>query len=162
MDSDTIQDISEELGKIKTQSDEYLAGWKRAKADLVNYQKQAERERADWFLFANAGCVKAFLPVLDSLDQAVERHSAHREGTDVQDGLAHGIAKIRDQMLDVLRQMGVEQIITVGEPVNAEFHEAIGIEKSDRHAPGIIVKEVQRGYIMHGKVLRVAKVIVAE
>ncbi|MBI2551683.1 nucleotide exchange factor GrpE [Candidatus Uhrbacteria bacterium] len=165
----------EELNK---QAEEYLNGWKRAKADLINYQKQAERERAQWAMFANAACVKAMLPVLDSLEAAVAPTpplppllTSPRAGEEtisppfqggVRGGLVGGIEKIRDQMVEALREMGVEQIKSVGEPVNPEFHEVIATEPSQEHATGLIIKEAQRGYTMHGKVLRAAKVIVSE
>lgn len=153
-----MEESKNEIDAIKKQCDEYLDGWKRAKAELANYQKQVEREKTDWFLFSSAECIKAILPVLDSLESAV---SSLRDGAQsLSDD--DGITKIRDQMLDVLQKMGVEQIKIVGEPVNAEFHESVGIEKSEEHTAGIVLKEVQRGYAMHGKVLRVAKVIVAE
>lgn len=154
----------DELEKLKTQAEEYLSGWKRAKADLVNFQKQVERERTEWFMYASAACVKAMLPVLDSLESAISPLSGE------------GIEKIRDQMLDVLKSMGVETIAVAKEPPNPELHEVVGTEKAmsggpssdasedgpPRIAPGLIVKEVQRGYTLHGKVLRAAKVIVSE
>ena len=65
-------------------------------------------------------------------------------------------------MLDILQKLGVEQIKTVGEAVNVDLHEVVGMEKNHDGATGIIVKEIQRGYTMRGKVLRVAKVIVSE
>ena len=65
-------------------------------------------------------------------------------------------------MLDALKQMGVEAIKAVGEPVDPEFHEVVAVEPSDDVSHGLIAREVQRGYTMHGKVLRVAKVIVSQ
>ncbi len=167
-----MEEQEKTIEEYKKEAEEYLNGWKRAKADFVNYQKVVEREKAEWAMFSSAALVKAMLPVLDSLEMAVAKHVRHSERSEESrdpsalpqddNGLAHGIAKIRDQMVDALRQMGVEAINTVGEPVNPEFHEVVATEKSDTHAPGIITKEAQRGYTMHGKVLRVAKVIVAE
>lgn len=152
------QQLEDSIEEIKKQAEEYLDGWKRAKAELANYQKQVEREKADWFLFSSAECIKAMLPVLDSLENAV---SSLRDGApSLSDD--EGIRKIRDQMFGALQKLGVEQIKTAGEPINAEFHESVSVEKSAEHAPGIVLKEIQRGYMMRGKVLRTAKVIVAE
>ena len=190
-----------ELEKLRAQAEEYLNGWKRAKADLVNYQKAQEREKAEWFMFANAGCVKAMLPVLDSLEAAIVQrshfepthqngvrcgvalHEESRDSREVRDPSASpgattsvvadraslqddkvvaGLQKIFDQMWGTLQQMGVEAIQSVGEPVNTELHEVVATEKDGSHASGIIIKEAQRGYTMHGKTLRPAKVIVAE
>ena len=153
------------IEEYQKEAQEYLNGWKRAKADFVNYERQVEKDRAEWAIFSSAACVKAMLPVMDSLENAIPSPRPLPEGEGDRrsgEGVVVGIQKIRDQMLDVLKQMGVEQIKSVGEPVNAELHEVVGVEKSDVHAPGIIVHEAQRGYTMHGKVLRVAKVIVSE
>ena len=154
-----------ELEKLRAQANEYLNGWKRAKADFANYERQVERDRAEWAMFSSAACVKAMLPVLDSLESAIPSPSPLPQGEGGRrsgEGVVAGIQRIRDQMLDVLKQMGVDKIKSVGEPVNTEFHEVVATEKSEVHAPGIIVHEAQRGYTMHSKVLRVAKVIVSE
>ncbi|MDO8505512.1 MAG: nucleotide exchange factor GrpE [bacterium] len=148
------------IEEYQKEADEYLNGWKRAKADFVNYQKQAEKDRAEWAMFAGAAFLKAMLPVLDSLEMAVSQFTVHSSQFTGDHG--HGIVKIRDQMVDALRNMGVEEIKSEGEPVNIEFHEVVATEPSGEHASGLITKEAQRGYTMHGKVLRVAKVIVAE
>ena len=146
------------IEEFKKQAEEYLAGWKRAKADFVNYQKQAERERAEWFRFANAACVKAMLPVLDSLESA----SSPLSGGAPLSGEDSGIAKIRDQMLDALKQLGVEAIAVAKEPPNPELHEVVGTEKIEGISSGLMAREVQRGYTLHGRLLRAAKVIVSK
>lgn len=145
----------EELEKLQAQCNEYLSGWKRAKADLINFQKQIDRERADWRHFVTAECVRKFLPVVDALEAA----AAHESGIKNHES---GVEQVRNQMQGILRELEVEEIKTVGEPIDPALHEVVGTEKSDKHAPSIIVEEVQKGYKMHGKVLRAAKVIVEE
>ena len=120
----------------------------------------SEKDKAEWAMFSSAALIKAMLPVLDSLEMAVAtkiEEKFHGEGE-----YDDGIERIRNQMIEVLRQMGVESIKAVGEPVNTAFHEVIATEASGEHASGLVTKEAQRGYTMHGKVLRVAKVIVSE
>lgn len=144
------------IEELRKEAEEYLNGWKRAKADFVNYQKQVERERAEWFMFANAACVKAILPVVDALQGAVAQFTVDSSQ------FTDGIKRIQDQMVEVLKQMGVEAIAVTKEPLNPELHEVVGVEKVENVASGLMAREVQRGYTMHGKVLRVAKVIIAE
>lgn len=146
--------MQEELEKIKAQAEEYLAGWKRAKADFVNYQKQVEKEKAEWLMFASAGCVKAMLPVLDSLEAACQVLGVRGEGS--------GVENVRDQMVEALKSMGVEAIPVTKEPSNPELHEVVGTEQMEEVSSGLMAREVQRGYTLHGKVLRPAKVIVAK
>src|SRR3989338_5033053 len=95
------------IDEFKKEAEEYLNGLKLAKADFVNYQKQMEKDRAEWAMFANAACVKAMLPVLDSLGGAVSPTPPNlpsgRGGNDsisppfeggVRWGLVDGIVKI--------------------------------------------------------------------
>ena len=66
-------DNEKTIEELKKEAEEFLNGWKRAKADFANYQKQVEKDRAEWFMYANATCVKAILPVLDSLEMAIHQ-----------------------------------------------------------------------------------------
>lgn len=165
-----MADEKKTIEEYKKEAEEYLNGWKRAKADLVNLQKQTERERAEWFMYASGGCVKAILPVVDALQNAVAQFTVNSSQ------FTDGVKGIYDQMAEALKSMGVEAIDVAKEPPNPELHEVVGTEKAmsggpssdtsedgpPRIAPGLIMKEVQRGYTLHGKVLRAAKVIVAE
>lgn len=148
MNQELEQESQTQLDECKKQAEEYLNGWKRAKADLINFQKQTEKEKEDWFSFAQANFVLAILPVMDSLESAV----AHKTG----------IEKIRDQMVDILKRMGVKEIKSLGEPLNPEFHEVVGKELAEDKVPGLVIKEAQKGYLLNDRVLRPAKVIVSE
>ncbi len=160
-----FEPLQEELERIKKQADEYLNGWRRTKADMVNFQRQTEREREEWARFSNASCVSAFLPILESLERATDEEHLRAlrdlENATLQSHIA-GIIKIRDQFMGTLEKMGVEPIKCLGEPVNTEFHEVMAKQPSDHYAPGLISQEVQKGFLLHGRVLRPAKVIVAE
>jgi len=142
------QELEKQIEELKKQAEEYLNGWKRAKADLINFQKQTEKEKEDWFSFAQVNFVLAVLPVVDSLESAVAHES--------------GIEKIRDQMVDILKRMGVEEIKSFGEQLNPEFHEVVSKELAEDKVSGLVIKEVQKGYLLNGRVLRPAKVIVSE
>jgi molecular chaperone GrpE len=184
-----IEELKKQVEELKKQNEEYLNGWKRAKADLINFQRQMEREKAEWLQFSQADFLRAILPILDSLEQAVayhqkktnslnpeiehnqkkeerEDHSSEEEKETASQSLSQnekeGLARIYHQMIETLRQMGVEEIKGIGEPPNPQWHEVIGREKSDEYQPGLIIKEVQKGYLLNGKVLRASKVIVSE
>mgnify|MGYP001591945951 CR=1 FL=1 len=134
------------IESIKKQAEEYLNGWKRAKADYLNLKKEMEaqdKEIKEWLS-------KIFLlPILDIMD------SFDRAGT-----LDAGIAGIKKQFDDFLKVQGVEAIKAVGERFNPLMHEAV--ESVDLPAEGDksgrIIEEVRRGYLINGEVLRPAKV----
>lgn len=148
-----IEELQQQIENLRKQADDYLNGWKRAKADLINYQKQVEREREEWLRFSQTNFARAILPMADSLENALESGIINQES---------GLQSIRNQFISILKDLGVEEIKGIGEPANPELHEVVGKEKSEIYAPGLIIKEVQRGYLLNGKVLRSSKVIISE
>lgn len=148
---DEHKDCELELAKIKEEAEQYLNNWKRAKADYANLERQVERQREDWAHFATLACVQAFLPVYESLLQAT---AAHADDS--------GLARIRDQMKASLKGIGVEPMDTIGKIPDPMLHEVLSAIDQESAESGTIVQEVQPGFTLHGKVLRVAKVIIAK
>lgn len=146
-------DLQQQLEECRAQADEYLGGWKRAKADMVNYQRQMDRERGEWAIYAQAETVQKFLPVIDSLEAAM---AIGGEQT------VAGLRQIYEQCLAAFKECGVESVEKTGEPPNPEYHEVVAREKSDEHAQGLIIKIVQKGYTLRGRLLRPARIVVSE
>jgi len=154
---------STELDQLKAQCDEYLNGWKRAKADYINFKKETEDKQKMLFEFANAALLMEILPIYDNLKKALlsmdnEQLTMNNEFK----ARVEGIKQIKRQFEDLLKDYGIEEIKTVGEKFNPEFHEAISREKKEGVAADMIISEASAGYLMKGKVLVPAKVIVAE
>lgn len=132
---------------------EYKTGWQRAVADYQNLQKEVARQRGEWAAMGETQIISEMLPVYDNFKKAFA--AAHTE-----DNWAKGIGFIMKQMSDVLKNHGIEEIPTVGESFNAARHESVGEEISEQPEHSIL-REVDGGYTMRGKVLKVAKVILA-
>lgn len=147
--------IKEELELSKKKEQEYLDGWKRAKADYLNLKRESEQRYQELIKFANAGLILEILPVLDNFKLATQHIPEEQKKAEWVIGIVH----IKKQLEDTLKNLGIETIKTVGEKFNPEFHEAV--EKSESGKDGIITKEVRPGYILNGKVIQVAKVIVS-
>ncbi len=149
-----------ELEKCQRERDEYLAGWKRAKADFLNYQKDEKRRLEEFLKFVQAGLIEDLLPVLDSFDLALRQ--AQGEATSVQgtpsDNQLRGFLLIKLQLDDILKKRGLEPIKSVGEKFNPEFHEAILTIEDKTKESDTIIEEIQKGYLLNGQVLRPAKV----
>ncbi len=152
MPDNQIEDLKKKLEAEKKKAEEYLAGWKRAKADYVNREREIEREKVDWARFANLELILNFLPILDGLDRAIEKLPERL----LNDEWAKGILKIKEQFENFFRVQGVEKIKTVGEKFNPEFCEVV--EK--RGESGEIIEEIQAGYKMHNQIIRPAKVVI--
>lgn len=147
-----IEDETKE--EVKTQ-EEYLDGWKRAKAELLNYKKDEAKRFESIIKFSNESLVKELLTVLDSFDLAV---NSLEEDSKAQ----KGFYLIKSQLEDILKRNGVEKIkVEIGEVFNPEFHEAIASVNSDKPADTII-EEIESGYILNGKVIRPVRVKISK
>ncbi|MBI5902534.1 MAG: nucleotide exchange factor GrpE [Deltaproteobacteria bacterium] len=129
----------------------------RACADLDNYKKRAEKEKADGINFANESLISEVLPVLDNFERAFSH--AREENLD---SLTRGVHLIIEQMCAVLKKFGLEEIKSVGERFDPAAHHAISHEDSAQAEPETVVREFQKGYYLKGRLLRPAMVSVAK
>jgi molecular chaperone GrpE len=127
----------------------------RMAADFDNYRKRSLKEKQEIRQLGIASLVQDLLPVIDNLERALQ-HVENRE-----EPLARGVAMVRKQLEDVLGQYGVTTYASRGMAFNPELHEAIGQEPSDECNAGCVVREVERGYRLHERLLRPARVIVS-
>jgi molecular chaperone GrpE len=122
----------------------------RAMADLSNYRKRVEAEKEEMAKMASMFLVAELLPVLDNFERALESIPEELQMF----SWLQGIALIERHLGAILERQGVESIEAVGQPFNPSLHEAIVEEETTESPPGTVVGELQRGYTMHGHVLR--------
>lgn len=127
----------------------------RLAADFENFKKRTRREKEDIRKFANEQLLKDILPALDNVNRALE----HVEDRD--NPLVQGIEMVAKQFLDILGGYGVSTVDSKGKPFDPALHDAMGQTPSSDVEPGCVVNEFEKGYLIHGKLLRPAKVIVA-
>ena len=152
------KNIEKELKECQKLKEEYLNGWKRAKADFLNYKKEEAERMAKLIKQGKEEFVFELLPVLDDFYVA-ERELPERLKDDK---WIEGVLKIRNQLFNFLKNQGVEEIQCLGKKFDPNFHEAVGeVEKKDVE-PETIVEEVKKGYLFYGRVIRPAKVKVAK
>lgn len=146
-----VKKLKEEIEKCRKDRDDYLAGWQRAKADLMNYKKLILEESERLKETAAENLLKELLPVLDSLDSALVHAANLPEGT------GKGIENIKKQLASVLEKFGVKPLETLGKKFDPNFCEAIAEVESEGEEE-IIAEELQKGYAMNKKIIRPAKV----
>ncbi len=140
--------------KNRELNDKYL----RLFSDFDNFRKRNIKERLELTKTASAEITEAVLPVLDDLERA---YKSATENPDIE-ALTEGLNLIQTKLKTTLKHKGLEEIPTIGEEFDTDFHEAItNIPASDEKQKGKVVDEVQKGYMLNGKVLRFAKVVVA-
>ena len=151
-------DSDSELVLLKKKTEEYLDGWKRAKADYLNFKKETEKRQTEIIQFANAALIIELLPVVDHFKLACAHIPENQKDADWVKGFIH----VKNQLTDFLKNLGIEEIKTVGEKFDPSFHEAVESVTSDQAASGLVTEEVKPGYTLQGKLLQPAKVKVAK
>lgn len=146
---DKIKELKQELEECEEEKEEYLSGWKRARANLLNYKKE-ERERLEEAEEeGKKELILKVLSVLDGFDRAKKSSG----------GLEEGVKQIRKELETTLAQEGVERIDTDQE-FDPALHEAVERVPSEEEK-GVIVEEVTAGYKFKDQVIRAAEVKVA-
>ena len=150
--------LQEKADSLQKSLDEANDKFLRLFSEFDNYRKRVARERIELTKTASESVILALLPVLDDLERASSM-SAEKNDTDAG---KEGITLIYNKFKSILRQRGVEEIVAIGEDFDTDYHDAITyIEAKDKKQKGRIVEEIQKGYLLNGKVIRHARVIVA-
>jgi molecular chaperone GrpE len=158
LEIDDLAEIKRQLEEEKTRSGEMRDKWQRAAADLSNLRKRVEQEKEDRDKMAGMLFVQELLPVLDNFQRALDTIPGNlRMLTWV-----YGVALIERELQATLERRGVTPIETADQPFSPHFHEAVSERETEDVEPGHIVQEYQRGYVMHGYVIRPALVEVAK
>jgi molecular chaperone GrpE len=144
--------LSVELEATRRERDQYLDALRRLKAEFENSRKRQERERGRVLSMASERLVQELLPVLDNLDRALEAGGDIREG----------VQATRDQLAEVLGDEGLLPVASDGQPFDPHVHEAVMSLLSEEHEEGTIIQTFQRGYLLNGKPIRTAKVVVSK
>ena len=141
-----------EFAAVSAERDQYLDSLRRLKAEFDNSRKRQERDRTRILESASEKLVQELLPVLDNLDRALESEGDIREGVRV----------TRDQLADVLANEGLLPVASDGQPFDPNVHEAVMGQPSEDHEEGTVLQTFQRGYLLNGRAIRPAKVVVAK
>ena len=152
-----LEKLQAQLNEKTRESSEYFDKWLRLRAEMENFKKRMQKEKADHLRFGNEDLLKALLPILDNLNRAIDHGKNGRENSP----LLAGVEMIHKDLLNTLERFGVKPIPAAGEVFDPEKHEAVSQEESDLEA-NRVVATVQNGYFYHDRLLRPAKVIVSK
>lgn len=161
--NEEIEKLKRELDKIKKERDEFLNGWQRERADFLNYQKEEGKRFQEVIRFSNERIIKSLIPVLDSLELALNSLADKKNKDEKEDNYLKGLGLIYAQLKDLLEKEGVEIVNPLkGEELDPRYHEAIS-EIEEKEIPSKrIVQVLEKGYLLNGKLIRPARVIVAK
>jgi molecular chaperone GrpE len=147
-----IEKISEVQASADTNMDNYL----RSQAEMENMKKRFQKDKQDLIKYGNETLTKQLLPVADNLEKALD-HSKDEKSIEA---LREGVDLTLKGLINVLEKAGVEVVEAVGAPFDPNFHEAVSEQADGRAAPGTVLKELQKGYLLNQRLIRPAMVIV--
>ncbi len=151
-----LKKLREKLRKCEGEKKEYLDGWQRMRADFANARKEDDNRRGEMTKFASEGLVEDLLPVLDSFGMAFANKEAWEK---VDANWRNGVEYIHAQILSVLESRGLAPLGMVGEKLDPRNHIATEFVATEDTAKEDTISEVvQKGYRLHSKVIRPAKV----
>lgn len=173
-DSDAVEDVKEsstvnqeeqavdmkdnsELSKLQAELEEQQQRVLRTQADFDNFRRRTQKEKEDLAKYASSLLITELLPVIDNFERALSTGTDNPEVS----SYAKGVEMIFRQLEGVLKAEGLEEMNSVGQPFNPEYHQAIMQVESDEYEEGIVVEEVQKGYKLKDRVLRPAMVKVS-
>lgn len=149
--------LQNEVKRLQSLADDCQQRALRTQADFDNYRKRTLKEKEDFAKYASSKLITELLPIIDNFDRAI---AAAGDSPEIE-SFAKGVSMIFRQFEGVLKAEGLEAMEAVGQQFNPEFHQAIMQVESDEHEEGIVVEEVQKGYMLKDKVLRPAMVKVS-
>lgn len=154
---DALGQLQEALEAKAREAAAHYDRYLRALADFENYKRRAQRERDEWTRLAHERLVLEILPVLDNFDRALQAEPR----PDQLRGFVAGVELIHRELLKVLERIGVTPFSAVGEPFDPQRHEAVMRVETTEVPNQTVVEETERGYLLHDRVLRPARVKVA-
>ena len=158
-EQDPAVELNKKLEAEKKEKEELNERFLRLCAEFDNSKKRALREISDFRKFANESIIKEMLSVLDNLERAL---ASAKEDSNSNQGVVDGVEMTISEMLKIFDKYGVVAVKTVDEVFNPEFHQAVMQEETDLCAENTVVKELQKGYLMHERLIRPAMVVVAK
>lgn len=159
-----LQKELEEVAKRREQSErkaaEYLDQLKRLQADMENLRRITNRQIDTVTKQASEKLLVKLLPILDALEQA--GNIAESGNSLPPDEIAVGLKMLRQQLAEILAAEGLEEIPTVGQPLDTARHEVVSYLETDEKQENTIMEEIRKGYTLNGKVVRPSLVVVSK
>ncbi len=150
--------LIKKISELKALCDKNYDLYLRAEAEIDNIKKRFKRERDDLGKFANESILKELLPVMDNLQNAV----LYLEGKKGDSSLVEGVSLTLKMLAEVLKKWGVREINAQGQEFDPNLHQAVMNEEVQDLKPGLVVKELQKGYILNERLLRPSMVVVSK
>jgi molecular chaperone GrpE len=156
--SGSVEDLKERLAEAENRATASYDQFLRASAELENYKKRKQKEMEDFRKFANESILRDLLTVVDNLERAVE--IPKNEGGETQ--LSEGLDLTLRELLKIFQKFGVQPIACLGASFDPAFHQAMMQQEVSGQPDNIVIQELQKGYVIHERLLRPSMVVVSK
>jgi len=158
---ETIEKLKSELEQVRKEAADEQDRLLRLSAEFENYKKRMNRQSDEFKKYANESLLKELLTVVDNLERAISStngdRSVEREGCVVE-----GVEMTLNEILKILEKFNVRPVEARGKPFDPTYHEAMMQEETDEYPENTVINELQRGYMIHDRLLRPAMVVVSK
>ena len=151
--------LSQKLVEAERLSKEHYDRLLRVSAEFDNYKKRTARQMQDTVRYANEKLAGELLTVVDNLERAIESAATENGGDDP---FVQGVTMTLNEVMKILERHHVTPITALGQPFDPALHQAMMQEPSADHPPNTVVREMQKGYLIHGRLLRPSLVVVSK
>ena len=153
------EDLADKLRAKEQEAQENYDRLLRVSAEFENYKKRASREMEEFRKYSNQSLIKEMLSVVDNLELAINSTDGQKA---IDKGLLDGLEMTHREILKVFEKFKVKPISAEGQPFDPTFHEAVMQEETDDFPENTVINELQKGYLIHDRLLRPAMVVVAK
>lgn len=158
---DTLEKMEAELEKAQNEAKDHWEMSLRLQAEMQNIQRRAEQNIEKAHKFGLEKFASELLPVIDSLEMGLQ-NSIAAKGQDKDDPIQQGCELTLKMFQDVLKKFNIEVVDPMGEPFNPQLHEAMMMQENKEVAPNTVLVVAQKGYLLNGRILRPARVIISK
>ncbi|MFW6010929.1 MAG: nucleotide exchange factor GrpE [Desulfosalsimonas sp.] len=160
-ESEDIEELKKNLAAAKAEAAETYDRLLRLSAEFENYKKRAQRQMEDHKKYANEELIKDLLSVVDNLERALNAAGGQKK-KDTDASMAEGIEMTLNEILKILKKYNVTPVEAKGKPFDPNYHEALMQEETDEYPENTVVGELQKGYLLHDRLIRPAMVVVSK
>jgi molecular chaperone GrpE len=158
-DQDRLKKLEDQARKLEEESSALQDQLLRKTADFENFRKRMFREREEGIKYANAALLAEVIVVIDDFERAIQSAGESRDF----DSFHQGVEMIEKRLVSLLeKNWGLKRFSSIGEEFDPGRHQAIAMEETNQHEKSVVLEDYQKGYLLHDRVLRPAKVKVAK
>lgn len=157
---DEVKEIKEEVTRESKEQEDFKSKYLYLAAEMDNMRRRFERDREQLLKYGNEKILGQLVEVVDNLDRTLDALAG--ETDDKVKNIVTGVEMVRTQFLEILKGNGLEAIESLGRIFDPNFHEAMAQQPAEGKEDQEIIQEYQKGYMLNGRLLRAAKVIVAK